>query len=361
MTDLPPTLAQYETRAEQALPPAIAAYFLRGAGAGHTMQRNRDDLNAVQIVPSVLRDLRGGHTRVQLLGRTLAHPILVAPMAYQTLLHPQGEAGTAAAATAQEAGMVLSAQAAQPMAEVRAAGDACRWFQLYWMGSRAATLTLASRAAQAGFEALVLTVDAPVSGIRDAEIETRFQLPDGLSAVNLHDLPSPSFAPLTETESALFDRVAHVLPRWEDIAWLCENAPLPVLLKGILTPQDARNAIQAGAAGVIVSNHGGRVLDGAPSAISALPSVVRAAGGHPVLMDGGLRRGADVFRALALGASAVLVGRPVAHGLAVAGAQGVSHVLRLLRDELEITMALTGCARLDQITGQTVRAPFMSS
>ena len=175
MTDLPPTLAQYETRAEQALPPAIAAYFLRGAGAGHTMQRNRDDLNAVQIVPSVLRDLRGGHTRVQLLGRTLAHPILVAPMAYQTLLHPQGEAGTAAAATAQEAGMVLSAQAAQPMAEVRAAGDACRWFQLYWMGSRAATLTLASRAAQAGFEALVLTVDAPVSGIRDAEIETRFR------------------------------------------------------------------------------------------------------------------------------------------------------------------------------------------
>ncbi|MGH1356831.1 MAG: alpha-hydroxy acid oxidase [Thalassovita sp.] len=356
MTDLPKTLAQYEMQAEQALPPAIAAYFLRGAGAGHTMQRNRDDLNAIQIVPSVLRDLRGGHTRLNLLDRTLAHPILVAPMAYQTLLHPDGEAGTAAAATAQEAGMVLSAQASQPMADVRAAGGNCRWFQLYWMGNRQTTLTLANRAAQAGFEALILTVDAPLTGVRDAEIEADFKLPQNVSAVNLHDLPSPSFAPLQTGESAIFDRIAHTLPRWEDIAWLCQNAPLPVLLKGILTPNDAETGIQSGAAGIIVSNHGGRVLDGAPSAISALPEIAKTTAGRvPILMDGGLRRGADIFRALALGATAVLIGRPVACGLAVAGAHGASHVLRLLRDELHITMALAGCATLDQITRQHIR------
>jgi 4-hydroxymandelate oxidase len=353
MTELPPTLAQYETQAAQALHPAVAAYFLRGAGAERTMQRNRADLDALQIMPRALQDLRGGHTRLQLLGRPLAHPILVAPMAYQTLLHADGESATAAAATAQEAGMILSAQAAQPMEHVRAAGENCRWFQLYWMGSREVTLTLAERAAKAGFEALVLTIDAPVSGNRAAATQANFQLPPGISAVNLTGLPGPRFAPLQPGESAIFDRIAHALPRWEDIAWLCENAPLPVLLKGVLSPMDAQMALQTGAAGLIVSNHGGRVLDGAPSAISALPGVVQAVQGQvPVLMDSGLRRGADIFRALALGASAVLIGRPVACGLAVAGARGASHVLRLLRDELEVTMALAGCATLAQITPQ---------
>ncbi len=351
MQELPGTLTEYFERARSALPPATAAYFLNGSGAELTLRRNRADLDAVQLLPRVLQDLRGGSTSLDLLGHRLAHPILVAPMAFQTLLHPEGEQACAAAATAQEACMVLSAQAAQPMEEVRAAGPGCRWFQLYWQSSPVAMMALAQRAAEVGFEALVLTVDAPVNGVRDAEIAVGFALPAEVRAVNLDGLPSPRFAPLEDGDSALFDRVAHVLPRWEDVAWLCAGSPLPVLLKGILAPQDARLAVEAGAAGVIVSNHGGRVLDGVPSSISVLPGIAAAIGGEvPVLMDGGIRRGVDVFRALALGARAVLVGRPVACGLAVGGALGASHVLRLLRDELEVTMALSGCRTLADIS-----------
>ncbi len=353
---LPATLTAYAEAAKQRLTPDIAAYFLGGAGHEETLRRNRRDLGAVLIRPRVLRDLRQGGTSLSLFGQVLAAPLLVAPMAYQTLLHRDGEMGVAAAAEAQGAGMVLSAQAAQPMEQVRDRGAACGWMQIYWQASRSGTIALAERAARAGFRALVLTVDAPVNGIRDAEVETGFALPDGVAAVNMAGLPKPRFAPLREGQSAIFDRIAHVLPLWEDIAWFCADAPLPVLVKGILHPEDAGLALQAGAAGIIVSNHGGRVIDGVQTAISALPGVVNRINGEvPVLMDSGIRRGVDMFRALALGADAVLVGRPVCHGLAVAGARGVSHVLRLLRDELEVTMALSGCRTLGDITPDCVQ------
>lgn len=352
------TLPDYETAARARLSPDVAAYFLGAAGAGCSLARNLSDLAAVQLRPRVLCDLRGGHTRLTLLGREMAHPVLVAPMAYQALLHPDGETGTAAAATALAAGMVLSAQASQPMEHVRAAGPSCDWFQMYWQPRPQDNHTLADRARAAGFRALVLTVDAPVNGVRDQEIRAGFRLPDGIGAVNMAGMVQPRFAELAGDESLVFDRIAQVLPGWDDIARFCADAPLPVLLKGILHPDDARAALDCGAAGVIVSNHGGRVLDGAVSSITALPDVAAVIAKRiPVLMDGGIRRGADVFRALALGADAVLVGRPVACGLAVAGGQGAAHVLRLLRDELEVTMALTGCATLDQITPAHVRAP----
>ncbi|EBA07813.1 alpha-hydroxy acid oxidase [Sagittula stellata] len=365
MTDqapaLPGGLADYAAQATALLPPGPAAYFLRGAGAEDTCRANLRDLEAIRIWPRALAPIAGGHTRLTLLGQSLDAPMLVAPMAYLRVLDAGGEAGVAAAATAQGLGMCLSAQAGQPMEAVRDVGPACRWMQLYWQAGRAPTMALAERAARAGFTALVLTVDAPVNGIRDAEIASGFALPDGLRAVNLDGLPQPQFAPLQDRESLLFDRVAHVLPDWEDVAWFCANAPLPVLLKGILHPDDATQAVKTGAAGIIVSNHGGRVLDGAPSAIAALPGVVAQVGGAvPVLMDGGIRRGVDVFRALALGATAVLIGRPVCHGLAVAGALGVSHVLRLLRDELEVTMALAGCRTLDDITADCIQPPTLS-
>lgn len=357
-TVLPSTLAGYEAAAHDALSPDRSAYFLRGAGPETTLDRNRADLEAIRIKPRILRDLRGGGTQLRLLGQDLAHPILAAPMAYLSLLHADGEAGLAAAATAQAGGMVLSAQASQPMEQVRASGAGCAWFQLYWQASRDATLALARRAAQAGFSALVLTLDAPVNGVRDAEIEAGFALPDGLRAVNLDGLPMPRFSPLAETESLIFDRLAHILPQWEDIAWLCANAPLPIVLKGILSPGDADAAVKAGAAGIIVSNHGGRVLDGAMSSITALPGIVACVDGAvPVLMDSGIRRGVDVLKALALGATAVLVGRPLVHGLTVAGAHGASHVLRLLRDELEVAMALSGCRTLQDITPDRVLLP----
>lgn len=358
MSNLPKVLPEYATRAREILPPDVAAYFLGGAGAQVTQSRNRADLNDVSIRPRVLSDLRGGHTQVNLLGRSYAHPIFAAPMAYQTLLHPDGEAATASGVAAQGGGMVLSAQASLPMEDVRAASPACGWFQLYWQVTRADTLALATLAADAGFEALVLTVDAPVNGVRDGEIMAGFALPQTVRAVNLDGVAQARFAPLQEGESAIFDRISKILPTWDDVTWLCANAPLPIVLKGILTPEDALAAIGCGAQGLIVSNHGGRVLDGAISSVSALPSIVDSVQrAVPVLMDSGLRRGVDVFRALALGADAVLVGQPVACGLAVGGAQGVSHVLRLLRDELDVTMALAGCKTLADITADRVVTP----
>lgn len=352
LTQLAPTLPDYTRLAAKRLPADRAAYFLAGSGGDGAVRRNISDLSELHLRPRALCDLRGGHTRVRLLGRQLCHPVLVAPFAYQTLLAEDGEAATAQGAEAQDALMVLSAQASQDMNTVRAAAPgACGWLQLYWQSTAEATLALAERGARAGFEALVLTVDAPVQGVRDAEMRSGFRLPEDVCAVNLEGLPQPHFAPLESGESLLFDRVAHVLPRWPDVAAFCAAAPLPVLLKGILTAEDARAGIEAGAAGIIVSNHGGRVLEALPSTVSVLPEVVKAVGGRvPVLMDGGIRRGWDVFRALALGADAVLVGHLPVCGLAVAGSLGVSHVLRLLRDELESTMMLTGCATLSEIT-----------
>ena len=207
------------------------------------------------------------------------------------------------------------------------------------------------RAEAAGFEALVLTVDAPTSGARDRERRAGFQLPAGISSVNLAGLATPAPVGLRPDQSALFDGLLAHTPTGDDIAWLQSITRLPVLLKGVLHPADARQAASVGAAGLIVSNHGGRTLDTAPATATALPRVVQAVGGAvPVLADGGIRRGTDVLKAMALGASAVLVGRPAVWGLANAGAAGVAHVLRLLRDELEVAMALTGCATLAEAT-----------
>ncbi|WP_194094541.1 alpha-hydroxy acid oxidase [Marivivens aquimaris] len=353
---LPSTLRGYESAARERLDQATAAYFFGAAGDGQTAQRNFTDLASVQLLPRHLRDIRGGGTRCTVLGQDLAAPIMVAPMAAQQLLHLQGEAATAAAATAQGCGMALSTQSNVPMAHVRSEGPNAQTFQLYWQG-RDATLAQAQLAADAGFQTLVLTVDAPVKGVRDEEITCGFQFPASLPFPNLAAQP-PQFTPLTGTGSPIFDRIAYVMPTWDDVAWFCRHAPLPVLPKGIMHPGDVALLQDAGATGLIVSNHGGRVLDGVPSSISVLPAIRHAAGaGFPVLFDGGIRRGVDIFRAIALGADAVLIGRPVLCGLVMGGALGVSHVLRLLRDELEITMALTGCRTLGDITRDCVRVP----
>ncbi|MGO4916973.1 alpha-hydroxy acid oxidase [Pseudogemmobacter sp. W21_MBD1_M6] len=356
MPKTPSTIDAYRIAAHDRLDPAHRAYFDGGAGDELTLAANRRDFNRIAILPRVLRDVRGGGTAVRVLGSRLSCPVLVAPVAYQTLLSPRGECATAQAAAAQGVGMILSAQSATAMEDVQSAGEGnCAWFQLYWQAGRTSTLALADRARRAGFAALVLTVDAPVNGVRDREIAAGFRLPGDVAAVNLCDAAWPGFAPLRPDESMLFDRVAHILPNWDDVAWLCRNATLPVVLKGILSPADAALAVASGAAGIVVSNHGGRVLDGVPSAISVLPGVVAEVKGDvPVLMDSGIRRGADIFKALALGAVAVLVGRPVMWGLAAGGAQGASHVLRMLRDELEVTMVLAGCRTIADITPDCV-------
>ncbi|RPE67341.1 4-hydroxymandelate oxidase [Pacificibacter maritimus] len=351
-----PTLNAYFKAAQAHLPEDHLAYFFGGAGSETTLRANQSDFENICIRPRILRDLRGGGTQVTVLNTPMSAPLLIAPIAYQKLLCPQGECATAQAAAAQDLPMILSSQSATPMSDVATAGEGnTSWFQLYWQADRSTTMVLAERAMRAGYSALVLTVDAPVNGIRDREIETGFALPDGISAVNLAGLPRPQFAPLAADETLLFDRVAHCAPTWEDVAWLCESVGLPVVIKGVLSPEDALLAVQSGASALVVSNHGGRVLDGVPSAINALPEVVQAVGDAiPVFMDSGIRRGTDIFKALALGASAVLVGRPVLCGLAVAGAQGASHVLRMLKDELEAAMMLAGCRTIADITPEHV-------
>jgi 4-hydroxymandelate oxidase len=348
----------YEAPARERLDPAAWAYLCGGAGDEITLRANREAWDALRLLPRVLRPLDGGCAGIELLGRPLASPLLVAPMAFQRLAHGDGEAATALAAAAQGAGMVLSAQASQRLEDVAAlvrdeAGRGPLWFQLYLQRERAHTLELVQRAEAAGFEALVLTVDAPTSGARDRERRAGFRLPLGIAAVNLRPA-----APQPEEPEGFFNQVVAQAPTWEDVAWLRGATRLPLLLKGVLHPADARQALALGVAGLIVSNHGGRTLDTAVSTARALPRIADALGGAlPLLVDGGIRRGTDVLKALALGAHAVLLGRPVLHGLATAGALGVAHVLRLVRDEFEIAMALCGCCRVTDIGPELLDRP----
>ena len=357
------SLADHERLARQHLDDNALAYFSGGAADEITLHANRSAWDHITLQPRVLRALAGGHTRTTLLGRTLAHPILLAPVAFQRMAHPDGELATAYAAAALGAGMVLSTQSSTPVEAVARAmqGDPGRgplWFQLYLQHDRGFTRELVQRAEAAGVEALVLTVDAPTSGARDRERRAQFRLPAGISAVHLAGLAPPPARPLAPGQSALFDDLLHHAPTWDDVAWLQSITRLPVLLKGVLHPQDAVQAAALQVAGLIVSNHGGRTLDTAPATAHALPRMVQAVhGALPLLVDGGIRRGTDVLKAMALGASAVLVGRPPIWGLANAGAAGVAHVLRLLRDELEIAMALSGCATLDQATPALLDIP----
>jgi len=349
------TLADYEPLARAALDESAWAYLAGGAADEITLRENRAAWDGRRLVPRVLRPLAGGHTRQTLLGREWPHPIMLAPVAYQRLFRPDGEHASALAAAAQGAGITLSTQASVPLEEVArlALAEASRgavWFQLYVQHDRGFTRELVQRAEAAGYEALVVTVDAPTSGARDRERRACFQLPPGVQAVNLIGLPPRPSAALPSGASALFDDLLHGAPTWRDIEWLTGQTRLPVLLKGVLHQDDAATAASAGAAGLIVSNHGGRTLDTAVSTAFALPRIADAVGGRlPLLVDGGIRRGTDIVKALALGAQAVMVGRPYLWALAAEGALGVARAIRLLRDEFEIAMALCGCATLQDI------------
>ena len=345
------SLADHERHARASMQPAAWDYLCGAAGAGATAAANCTAWQSHTLLPRVLAPIAGLNTRTELLGRRMAWPLLVAPVAFQQLAHRDAELGLALAAAAQEAGLVLSAQAGTPMETVADAvrNDTSRgplWFQLYWHEDRAALVALAARAKACGYEALVLTVDSPV--------RTGFRVPPGLHTPNM---PQAGDTPRD------LQALCAAAPTWADFEWLCANAGLPVIAKGVLHPDDALAARASGAAAVIVSNHGGRTLDGVPATAVMLPHVVDALGGAlPVLADGGIRSGADVLRALALGARAVLVGRPAVWGLANAGARGAAHVLRLLRDELELAMAQCGCADLSRVSagllGPRRHAPF---
>jgi len=353
---LPVCLADYERLAAERLAPGTWAYVSGGAADELTLRWNREAFDNLALLPRVLNGGPGGSARLSLFGRTYTHPIFVAPVAHQTLAHPDGERATAMAAAAQGAGMVLSTLASISMETAAAAGETCRWFQLYMQPDLEDTVRLVRRAESAGYEVLVVTVDAPVSGVRNREHRAGFRVPHELVTENLRGLERPNPAPKPGLDSTIFDHFMAIAPSWRDIEWLRGITTLPIVLKGIMTADDATRALESGVAGIVVSNHGGRTLDTVPATIDVLPGIAeRIADRVPILADGGIRRGTDVLKMLAGGAAAVMVGRPIVYGLAVNGAMGVAHVLRLLRDEFEVAMALTGCKTLDDIGPHLLR------
>jgi 4-hydroxymandelate oxidase len=322
------TLDDYEAAAKAVIPGPAWEYIHSGAADEHTLRWNRDAYVDIKLAPRVLNNVARIDTRVKLLDWELPHPILLAPVAAQSIAHPDGEVAVARGARAAGAGMVLSSYTSKTVEDVAAAAPAPLWFQLY-MQEREVTRELVGRVVAAGCTAICMTVDTPTLGARDRMVRSRFEYPE---------LP-----------------YRHVQPgdngcTWDDVGWIRAAVKVPLLLKGIMHPDDAEIAVEAGAAGIVVSNHGARNLDTTPATIEALPRIVdRVAGRVPVLVDGGIRRGTDVVKALAHGATAVMIGRPYVYGLAVAGAEGVTAVVEILRRELEQAMALMGRATIAAI------------
>jgi len=344
----PITVADYERLAERTLDPGAHGYFAGGAGDERTLRENVAAFERWRLRPRVLVDVAEVDTRTTVLGEPVAMPILVAPVAFQRLAHGDGEAGMARAAADAGTVMCLSTLAtARPSEVAAAAPDARLWFQLYCFRDRGVTRALLSEAVEAGFRAVALTVDAPRPGRRERDLRSGFTLPPELS------VPSVAGATGVEGPISVADVLGLVEPAlgWDDLERLVEDSSLPVLVKGVMTAEDAVLAADRGAAGVIVSNHGGRQLDGVAATVDAVGEVADAVADRvEVLMDGGVRRGTDVVAALALGARAVLVGRPVLWGLAAAGEKGARQVLGLLRDELELALALCGCRTPDAVS-----------
>jgi 4-hydroxymandelate oxidase len=327
----------YESAARGKLAADVYDYLAGGAGDERTLAENLRAFDRWVLRPRVLRGSDSPDASLEILGMPAAFPVLVAPWAYQRMAHPDGEPATVRAAARAGTIAVVSSTAVDHLEEIAAASDGPKWWQLYLFTDPGLSADMLERVATAGYAAVCWTVDFPVAGLRHRAARSGFAMPIGLPGEDLVYQPNMT---------------------WDQLAFIREHAPgLPVLVKGILTAEDARLAVEHGVDGVVVSNHGGRQLDSCPASLDALPEVVDAVGARfPVLMDGGVRRGTDVLKALALGAAAVMVGRPVAWGLAAEGEAGVAGVLAILRAEVENAMALTGCRGIADI-GRDLVAP----
>jgi isopentenyl diphosphate isomerase/L-lactate dehydrogenase-like FMN-dependent dehydrogenase len=345
-------VGDFEREAERVLDPGAFGYFAGGAGDESTLRANLEAFSGRQLRPRVLVDVSQVTSATTVLGREVSMPVLVAPTAFQRLAHPEGEIAIARAAASVGTVMCQSTLSSATPGELATAAPGARlWFQLYWSSDRGFTAELLAAVVEAGFEAVVFTVDFPAAGRRERDLRAAFALPDDLALPNI-----PGSLARQDFHAALGKIVDPTLT-WRDLEWLRETCPLPLVLKGILSSEDAVLAAEHGAAAVIVSNHGGRQLDGVSASLDALPDVVAAVGERvEVLMDGGIRRGTDALKALALGARAVLVGRPVVWGLAVGGEAGVAEVLELLRAELELGLTHLGCRSPAEVTGAHVKA-----
>jgi isopentenyl diphosphate isomerase/L-lactate dehydrogenase-like FMN-dependent dehydrogenase len=337
----PINVADYEALAEQRLSPLAWAYYSTGSDGEVTLRENVAAFARLRLRPRALVDVSAIELTTTLLGTPVRMPIAVAPTAGHRLAHPEGECATARAAGDAGTLMVVATEATRTLEDIADAVAGPLWFQLYVYRTRALAESLVRRAEEAGYRALVLTVDAPVWSRRERVLRCPDEWPADLPVANIADQEELDYpASLT----------------WHDLAWLRSQTALPLVLKGIMTAEDARRAVEHGVEAIVVSNHGGRQLDGVAASIEALPEVRAAAEHCEVYLDGGIRRGSDVLKALALGARAVFVGRPVLFGLAVDGAAGARHVLELLRDELALAMALSGTPTLAAIGPALVRS-----
>ena len=342
------TLDEYARIARECMDAAVWDFIAGGAGEERTLAANLEAFDRIRLRPRALTGVVQPGTSTRILGRTWTAPVAIAPMAYHTLAHPEGELATARAAGAAGVPFVASTFAGRTFEEIAAVAGSPLWLQVYCFRDRSTTQWLIESAERAGFEALVLTVDAPHLGRRLRDVRNDFRLPPGIEPANLvgAGFSSPDGHALAE-----FDPVLD----WSVVDWLRSVSSLPILLKGILTASDARRALDAGADGIVVSNHGGRQLDGAVASAAALPAIRDVVRGQcEVLLDSGIRGGIDVLKALALGASGVLLGRPALWGLACGGQPGAARVLSLLAEELTVAMHLAGCP--DVASARTLRA-----
>ncbi len=343
------TLRDYERAARAVLPKMAYDYFRSGADAEHATKRNERAFEKYVIWYKVLVDVAERDVSTQVLGFDVSTPVLIAPTAYHQLAHPDGELATARAAAEIGTIYTVSTLATQTLEHVAEASTSPKFFQVYVHRDRAFTEALVRRAEEAGYDALVVTVDTPLLGRRLRDERNGFELPEGMTMANL-----PVEGPAEPAPGSML--LSHVAARhdasfsWKDLAWLRSLSHLPIVLKGIVRADDAIRAVEHGVSGIVVSNHGGRQLSSAPSTLEALPGVAEAVGDRcEVYVDGGIRWGEDVFKALALGARAVFVGRPILWGLAVNGQAGVADVLRLLTSELSRALALAGCPSISAI------------
>ena len=350
-------LSDLEQAAKEKLPAIAFDYYSSGAWDEATLRENRAAFERIAVHYRVMVDVSKRDLSVTLFGQRISLPILIAPTAFHCLAHPEGELATARGAGAAATILVVSSLSNTRIEDIAATATGPLWFQLYINQDRGFTRDLVARVERAGCGALMLTVDTPEWGRRERDVRNGFHLPPGLSAINL--LPSNECGEVIGQRGAgmgqAFSWMIDPSVTWKDLDWLCSLTKLPVLVKGVCRPEDAALAVQHGAKGIVVSNHGGRQMDTAPATIEVLPAIAEAVGGRvPLLLDGGIRRGADVLKAIALGAAAVQVGRPVIWGLAANGQQGVELALNILRQEFDLAMALAGCANVKSISRDLV-------